>query len=182
VIDTDAEHPEILSANPPVMDVDKTFRAYSGNRPWSKGEKRPWNASFKTLCWKTGHSFMMFSNDEKCFYGQLYRQRKEREVAKNERGEFAHIAAVRADTVSKTTDAYAAYSKGILPPAHIDAMARRFTVKIFLSHLHEAWYFKHHGKPAPAPYAIAQLGHAHYIKSPIPPGWDNSGDTPKKKK
>jgi len=172
VIDTDAPHPEIASSTPQVIGVDRSVRAYSGNRPWTKGEKRPWNAGFKTLCWKAGHSFMMFSNDEKCFYGKLYRNRKEREVNKNDRGEFAEVAARRVDTVGKSTDAYAAYSKGILPPAHIDAMARRFTVKIFLSHLHDEWYYRFHGKPAPAPFAIAQLGHAHFIPSPIP-GWRN---------
>lgn len=168
MVDSDVAHPDILDSNPKVMGVDRTFRAFSGNKPWSKGEKRPWNAGFKTLCWKAGHSFMMFSNDEKCFYGQLYRRRKEREVNKNESGQFKETARVRADTVGKTTDAYKAYSVGILPPAHIDAMARRYTVKIFLSHLHEEWYWRHHGKEAPAPYAIAQLGHGHYIKSPIP--------------
>jgi hypothetical protein len=168
VVESDVAHPAILDSVPRIIGVDRTFRAFSGNKPWVKGEKRPWNAGFKTLCWKAGHSFMMFSNDEQCFYGQLYRRRKEREVMRNENGEFRDIAKIRAETVGKTTDAYAAYSKGILPPAHIDAMARRYTVKIFLSHLHEEWYWRHHGKDAPAPFAIAQLGHAHYIPSPIP--------------
>lgn len=168
VVEADEAHPAILASNPQVIGVDRTWRAFSGNRPWSKGEKRPWNAGFKTLCWKAGHSFMMFSNDERCFYGRLYRQRKEREINRNERGDFAETAKIRAETVGKATDAYKAYSKGILPPAHIDAMARRYTVKIFLSHLHEEWYWRHHGKEAPAPFAIAQLKHAHYIPCPIP--------------
>jgi hypothetical protein len=168
VVDSEAAHPAIIASNPQIIGVDRSIRAYSGNRPWKKGEKRPWNASFKTLCWKAGHSFMMFSNDEECFYGQMYRRRKEREVNRNERGEFREVAAKRKDTVDKKTDAYAAYSKGILPPAHVDAMARRYTVKIFLSHLHEEWYFRHWGKEAPAPYAIAILEHGHYIPCPIP--------------
>ena len=51
-----------------------------------------------------------------------------------------------------------------LPPAHIHARAKRFAVKIFLSHFHEVWYELHHKKPAPSPYPIANMpGHVHKI-------------------
>jgi len=163
-------HPKVYAAGcrPRPTKTEFTFRNWSGNQPWEKGKKRPWNSEFKTLCWKAGQSFMKFSNDEECFYGHLYRRRKEWEVNRNESGVLRDIALSRMDTVGKDTDAYGYYSRGLLPPAHVDAKARRYVVKIFLSHLHEEWYFRHHGKEAPAPYAIAQLGHAHYIPSPIP--------------
>lgn len=52
----------------------------------------------------------------------------------------------------------------MLPPAHIDARARRWVVKLFLAH----WHGKQHefvlGRPAPNPYPIAHLGHAHVIE------------------
>jgi hypothetical protein len=51
----------------------------------------------------------------------------------------------------------------MLPPGHVDGMARRWAVKIFLSHLHAAWYEKQFNEPPPAPYPVAILGHAHQI-------------------
>jgi hypothetical protein len=68
--------------------------------------------------------------------------------------------------IGKTTDAYAAYSIGKLPPAHIHARAKRYAVKLFLAHLHEVWYTKHFGEAPPKPYPIAILGHAHYLAPP----------------
>ena len=43
---------------------------------WGKGQKRPWNADLKVLCWKIGDSFVKFSGRDDCFYGQLYKKRK----------------------------------------------------------------------------------------------------------
>lgn len=126
--------------------------------------KRPWNASLKTLCWKVGQSFMKFSNNEDCVYGQLYRQRKEYETHRSESGQMAEYAASRVSKVGTQTEAYKAYAAGKLPPGQIDARARRWAVKIFLSHLHQVWYEYHFGKPAPAPYPIAIQGHAHKIE------------------
>ncbi len=144
---------------------------YAGLDPtsvWGKGEKRPWNASLKTLCWKIGQSFMKFSNQEECVYGALYRRRKEEEVLRNDTG--GNFERARADfennRYKKTTDAYKAVKDGKLPDAQVDARARRAVVKLFLSHLHTVWWFhQHHELPA-SPYAIAHLGHAHFI--PIP--------------
>jgi hypothetical protein len=54
----------------------------------------------------------------------------------------------------------------MLPPAHIHARAKRWAVKLFLSHLHAIWYENVTGQKAPVPYAIAHLGHAHLIAPP----------------
>jgi len=54
----------------------------------------------------------------------------------------------------------------MLPPAHIHARAKRYAVKLFLSHLHEVWYTLHFGVAPAPPYAIAVLKHAHYIPPP----------------
>lgn len=51
----------------------------------------------------------------------------------------------------------------MLPPAHIHARARRWTVKLFLSHFHAEWFRKEFGREAPLPYAIDILKHAHMI-------------------
>lgn len=54
----------------------------------------------------------------------------------------------------------------MLPPAHIHARARRYAVKMFLSHLHEVWYETHFKRRVPNPFVIEHLGHAHRIKVP----------------
>jgi hypothetical protein len=141
---------------------------YAGLDPtseWKKGEKRPFNASLKTLCWKLGESFVKVSNKEDSVYGRIYRERKVIEIAKNEAGDFADQAAAKLEKfkIGKTTDAYKAYSAGKLPPAHIHARARRVAVKMFLSHLHEVWYEVEFGTKPPAPYVFAHAGHVHKL-------------------
>ena len=56
---------------------------------WEKGQKRPFNAELKTLCWKLGQSFMKFSGKEECIYGAVYREHKAKYVARNEAGDYA---------------------------------------------------------------------------------------------
>jgi hypothetical protein len=146
-----------------------SFAGYNPLMKWEKGQKRPYSAGLKTLCWKIGQSFMKFSGNDNCFYGKLYKERKQYEVERNEKGELADQAkhALATKNFRTTTDAYKHLSQGKLPPAHIDARARRWAVKMFLSHLQQVWYEKHFGEPAPKPFAISILGHAHMIQPPI---------------
>lgn len=141
-----------------------SFAGLNPNATWNKGEKRPWNASLKVLCWKAGESFVKVSGGEKPgHYGLIYRDRKEQETTRNEAGMFAAQAAATLEKkkIGKTTDAYKAYSQGKLPPAHIHARATRYAVKRFLSDLHCVWYWLHYGSLPPAPYIITHGGHAH---------------------
>ena len=147
---------------------------YAGLDPtseWKKGEKRPHNASLKTLCWKLGESFVKVCNHKDAVYGKIYQERKEVELVKNEAGAFADQAAAKLEKfkIGKTTDAYKAYSIGKLPPAHIHARAKRVAVKMFLSHLHQVWYEIEFGKKAPVPYVFefADKEHVHKIE----PNW-----------
>ena len=142
--------------------------SYAGLDPtmeWGKGQKRPYNAELKVICWKAGESFVKFHNHPDCIYGHLWRERKDLEIRKNEAGELADQAAHQLATKNydRTTEAYKWYSQGKLPPAHIHARARRYAVKIFISHLHVQIYERVYRRPAPVPYPIAFLGHAHYI-------------------
>ena len=177
------------------------FAGLDPTSKWEKGQKRPWNAALKTLCWKAGQSFMKFSNNPDCFYGnKIYRERKKYEQDRNEGGQMAVLAVQLSEKVGKSTDAWAwltgcykaeqvqalrakhgsippselAKIKGeplsglaMLPPGQIDARARRYAVKLFLSHMHGAWYVGHYGKQPPLPYPIAHLGHVHFIPSPV---------------
>jgi hypothetical protein len=141
------------------------FAGLDPTRAWEKGKKRPHNASLKVICWKAGESFVKNSNRETCFYGHLYKQRKEFEQKNNEAGLLAEQAAktLAARKIGKETEAYKSYIAGRLPPAHIHARARRWAVKLFLASLHTVMWFQRYGTLPPLPYPITQLGHAHVI-------------------
>lgn len=172
---------------------------------WLPEHKRPWNASLKRLCWNLGECFVKVSGKDDSFYGKLYVSRKEQEILKNEKGEFADKARqilLKKDYTKNDTDARAwlsgCYSPAesltirsaepskrmtltkqlrgpegsgtpMLPPAHIHARAKRWAVKIFLSHWHHVAYVEQFGELPPKPFAIAQLGHAHFIDIPFGP-------------
>jgi hypothetical protein len=133
--------------------------------------RRPWNARLKVLCWKIGESFVKTSSKEDAFYGHIYLERKALETEKNEDKAFAKQAAHILETknIGKSTEAYKAYSQGMLPKAHIYSRAKRYAVKLFLSHYHHVGYCLTTDKLPPLPYPIAQMGHAHLIN---PPKWE----------
>jgi hypothetical protein len=144
------------------------FAGLDPTQNWNKGEKRPWNAGLKVLCWKIGESFCKVSNGENPgFYGVKYRERKAYEIERNERGGTAAAAALALarKKYDKSTEAFKAYAAGKLPPAQIDRRAKRWAVKLFLSHLHEVWYEHHFGCKPPLPYPIAMMDHAHFIEA-----------------
>lgn len=150
----------------------QAFAGLDPTREWHKGEKRPYNARLKTLCWKIGQCFIKVQNNEEDVYGKIFAIRKAYEIERNEKGELADQAKAKLErfNIKKTTDAYKWYSQGKLPPAHINQRASRYAVKIFLSHLFSVWYEMEHKEKPPKPYAIAILNHAHEI--PIP-NWPN---------
>ena len=141
--------------------------AAEGQKPWKSGEKRPYNVQLKTLCWHAGQSFMKLSGRPDCFYGRLYRERKLYEQRLNDEGKREATAKEWLPRVGKTTEAFKHYSSGRLPPSQVDGRARRWAVKIFLSHMNEVWLIRT-GQPVPAPFAIGRLGHVDYIPPPIP--------------
>jgi len=132
--------------------------------------KRPWNARLKTTCWKLGESFVKVQNNPRDIYGHVYAERKAIEIERNEAGLFAEqaAAALAAKRYRRDTEAYKAYSKGKLPPAHIHARAKRYAVKLFLAHWQAVAYELEYGTPPPKPYVIEHGGHTHFI---APPNW-----------
>ncbi len=139
-----------------------------GGKKWGKGEKRPWNAALKVLYWKLAESFVKMQGRESDFYGKIFAEKKAEYIAKNEAGGYADRAAeiLIEKKWNKATVSYKAYIEGRFPDGHIHAMGRRWVIKIFLSHLHEVWYFQTFGILPPNPYAFAVLGHSSYI--PVP--------------
>ncbi len=146
-----------------------SYAGLNPNQSWEKGQKRPWNAELKTLCWKIGQSFMKFHNNDNCFYGHLYKNDKNRRVEKNLNGEYAEHAAHILTTKNWRTETKTRLllEQGTLPDAQIDAQARRYAVKMFLSHWHEIAYWDAFGKAPAAPYVLEHGGHAHYIAPPF---------------
>lgn len=51
----------------------------------------------------------------------------------------------------------------MLPPNHINSRARRWMVKLFLSHAHFVGHWLATGNLAPSPYPIEHCGHTHVI-------------------
>lgn len=147
------------------------FAGLDPSSTWERGQKRPWNAELKVLAWKAGQSFMKTAGSPKSCYGPLYHRAKERYQYRNEQGGFAANAerVLEAKRIGRNTVAYSYYSVGKLPPAHIDAMARRYAVKLFLAHVHHVFHVLDLGKEPPRPYALEHLeGHTDYIP---PPNW-----------
>ena len=166
--------PVIASGLAAHIDVTKTETAggvwrFAGLDPsmkWGKGEKRPYNARLKVLCWKIGDQFKKRHNEEGCFYGKLYEQRKAFEVSRNEAGENAEVAArTLAEKKITKKDTRERYEEGKLPDGRLDLRAMRWATKIFLAHYWEEGR-RQQGLPIPLPYAIANLGHAHRIEAP----------------
>ena len=138
---------------------------------WNEGEKRPWNARLKTLCWKIGESFMKVSNLPGDFYGKIYKQRWEYETKKNNNFEYRKEAEKKLKKTKKwnNMEIKAIYESGKLPAGHIISRAKRYAVKIFISHLFSVWYEMDRGELPPKPYALSVLGHGDEIKIP---NWD----------
>jgi len=136
---------------------------------------RPHNEFMHVLCYKLGDCFIKNQNHKNDYYGKYYVMRRAQEDAKSESGQFKDQAAavLERKKLGKETEARKAYEKGELPDAHLLARARRWAVKLFLSHLHTAMYEDYYGKAAPVPYCFSDhIGERHqdYLK---PPGWED---------
>jgi hypothetical protein len=135
---------------------------------WEKGEKRPWNASLKRLCWIIGESFVKVSGNPRDHYGKFYQERKAYEARRNDAGELAPFAKQRLEENKRRKrklDAglVAIFESGKLPQIALHERAKRWAVKLFLAHWFEEAYRHHYGQEPPKPYPIAILGHAHKI-------------------
>lgn len=141
-----------------------SFAGLNPEQKWEKGQKRPYNAQLKQLTFHLGECFKRVSNHPDAFYGALYRQKKAEVELRNERGGFADKAAgfIMSDAAKQKK----IRASGQVPAFYLDRWACRWTVKIFLSHVHALMYWNAYGKVPPKPFAISILGHAHEIRIP----------------
>ena len=195
-----------------------SFAGLNPEMTWEKGQKRPYNAKLKVLCWKLGDSFVKQSgrayqpvgeestgttegaepqestgsveraieNESTAererillsrparpqdLYLWLYAKRKRQEVARNAEHKFADQAArALKERKIKDKELRKTYKAGLLPPGRLELRARRYAVKLLLSHLHHVMYVDHFDEDPPFPYILTKepFKHAHYI---APPGW-----------
>src|SRR3990167_143348 len=133
---------------------------------------RPYSAMMKQIAYHIGACFIRVRGAKpQAYYGLVYERHKLGLIQRNLAGEFAEAAAEGAARVGKGTDAYKAYSNGRLPDGHVDARARRYVAKFFLSHYWEARYRCERGHEPPRPWARERGGHKDYCPPPGPEVW-----------
>lgn len=144
--------------------------SFAGLNPtikWEKGQKRPFNAGLKVLCWKLGQSFLKVKGRESAYYGEAYVKRFEYEHAQSEAGAHREIAAqLAAKKANYSPEAKARLAEGKLSLGHLHARTARHTVKLFLSHLHCVWRWIELEELQEAPYVLEHAGHVHFIHPP----------------
>jgi hypothetical protein len=145
-----------------------SFAGLNPTAKWEKGQKRPWNAELKTLCWKLGESFLKTSGRDGDVYGHILMERRTLEQERNDKGEYAEQAATSLKRVGKTTETAKHNEDGKLSPGHILSRSKRYAVKLFLAHYHHVAYELKFGTLPPKPYIIEHGGHTHYL---APPNW-----------
>ncbi len=142
------------------------FWSFSGLNPaqkWEKGQKRPYNAEMKQLCYHLGECIKRTYKAKNSFYGPIYASRKKFVQERNETGHNAERAKTFRTTSAEVRKKLAA---GMLPDGNLDRQACNYVAKIFLSHLHAVMYWDRYNQPPPKPFAISILGHAHEIRIP----------------
>ncbi len=149
------------------------FAGLDPTMTWEKGEKRPYNAKLKRLCWILGECFKKTCNNEKAFYGRLYRERKKLEVQRNEAGDFRALALERLALANRnryriSPEQREIWGSGKLQAVGLDRRAARYAVKIFLSHLHQVGREILFGECVKPWVLVHGQGHAHFI---APPNW-----------
>lgn len=143
------------------------FAGLDPTMKWEKGQKRPFSAKAKLLCWKIGDSFVKVSGRDNAFYGKIYKERKAYELRRDEEGGNEFQAKVTLlDKNIQEPKTKATYESGHLPAGRLDLRARRYAVKLFLAALHEVMWFNSHGTMPPKPYVIEHLGHADWMGVP----------------
>lgn len=127
--------------------------------------KPPYNKDLKTKAYIIGEMFVKQSGREKSLYGKIYKDKKIEYTIKNENGEYAEEAErlLKEKNYSKETETYKRLSQGMLSDAHILARAKRYAVKLFISHVYEAMYYAEYKKEPPKTYVIQYMGHHDYI-------------------
>jgi len=148
---------------------------HAGLDPTQKNSSFSHNPDFKSLCWKIGTNFADRSEEKSCFYGQLYLQDKKRRLTNNEQGNYSEKAGkILQDLNPRFNNDKTTLLEGKLPDAQIDAQARRYAVKIFLSHYYAVAYQDLNAVPADRPTKITVNGKKQTLDIPNNPFTEES--------
>ncbi len=151
------------------------------------GQKLPYNAQLRTLCWRVATSLMKAGVRERCTKcGQLIGQTKRKthecpdptfvaiattkfgayylkqKVAYQQRYEKAGVRIVPAEELPKK-GGKRYEPEGIISEGHVHNQALRKTIKLFLACLWLSWR-EAEGLPLSEPYAIGIMGHSTVIR------------------
>lgn len=125
--------------------------------------KPPYNLELKTKLWLISDIFVKNKN-RGSMYGEMYDKRLAYETERNEKlmykDQAEKILREKKITDKKTKECL---QSGKLTHSHLVARAKRFAVKLFVSHLYEAMYYEKYHEEAPKTYVIAIKGHHDYI-------------------
>lgn len=123
----------------------------------------PYNAFLKKKCYSIGESFVLFQR--KSMYGQIYARRLAEETIKNDQLAYKEQAErmLAEKNYSGSTTTYNSLIQGKLSKAHLIMRARRYAVKLFISHVFEAMYWFEYGEEPPKHYILELGGHHDYI-------------------
>lgn len=148
-----------------------SYIGWTGEPKYRKrGEKITWNPELRSRCYLISDSFIKTKSRPQDVYGHIYQAQKDKYLQKNEEGGFAEAAknSLEREKAKKnpSKEVMKANEEGKLTLLHIDNMARRYAVKLFLAHFHDVWYYTHFNTLPPNPYPIVHLGHAHVIEPP----------------
>jgi len=135
------------------------------------GIKRlPWNRKLKLICYHLGMVFLRNRDNKDHFYGQAYDYRKKFEEARNEKGYYKNMAReklkARYATIDREGSPYLAFIEDKIPPHHVDKIARRWVIKLFLEHFHQVSFYERYGMLPPRNYRISMLGGQDRYKCP----------------
>jgi len=120
-----------------------------------KGESAKWHHKLKSHAWKTAKSFVKTKGKYREYYDKSKKAYQKAHPKKIFTGNYSITPSGKKKKVF-------VYTK-----LHIDNMAMRKTVKLFLSHLWVTWR-ELENLPTRSPYPIEKLGHTTYI----PPFFD----------
>lgn len=123
----------------------------------------PYNTFLKKKCYSIGESFVLFQR--KSMYGQIYARRLAEETIKNDQLAYKEQAERMLDekNYNGSTTTYNSLIQGKLSKAHLIMRARRYAVKLFISHVFEAMYWFEYGIEPPKHYILELGGHHDYI-------------------
>lgn len=136
------------------------------------GKKLEYSSQLRSMCWRLGSSLIRAKGK---FY-EYYLKEKEKYQARfrNQGYKIIPSSKLLKDKRGKKRETI-----GVISEGHLDSMARRKMIKIFLAMLYVVWR-RELGLSASSPYSAEHLGHSHVYK---PKDFvENSKDSPSSKK